>query len=98
MINKYNAFIAMGIVAVATIGLTINHVGNAPEKTEQLLSTKYNLHDINVGGYNYWCAKGTLVRRNFEAKNEKNEQVEGSVCAGRLFLSDDVEIKRKPKI
>lgn len=96
MINKYNAFI--GMIAVAAIGITISVTGNAPEKTQELLSKEYHLHDIKVGGYNYWCAKNTLIRRNFEAKNEKGEEVEGSVCAGRLFMSDSVEIKKKPKM
>ena len=98
MINKYNAFLTMGVIAVAAIGITISVTGNAPEKTQELLSKEYNLHDIKVGDYNFWCAKNTLVRRHFEAKNDKNEEVEGSVCAGRLFLSDSVEIKKKLKM
>lgn len=93
MNNPVTVFLGMGAAAVIiSIGYITLDI-NSPEKVKQYLETKH-FHDVRVGSYNWFCAKGTPIRRNFEALNENNELVEGSICAKRLILSDSIETKK----
>lgn len=96
MNNKFSIFIGMGAAAFL-IGIAYTSLDmNSPENVEKYLQTK-KFHNIKVGEYNWICAKGTPVRRHFEALNENNESVQGVVCAQRSFLPDSIETKKNVK-
>jgi hypothetical protein len=63
---------------------------NSPERNEVLLkSNGYN--SIHIGNFNYWCERGTPMRRHFKAINNKGQEVNGSICAGNLIYPDEIK-------
>ena len=61
-----------------------------------------NRFDIVLNyGYKWTCARGTLRTFEFRALDKEGNEVEGYVCATRLFLDDNITIEKtihKPKM
>lgn len=95
--------IAFGAIAVAVIGgilaMNIHYKSNA--SSEEYLQQN-GFTQTHITGYKWTCARGTLRTFEFRAVDKNGNDVEGYVCATRLFLDDNITIekinKSKPKM
>jgi hypothetical protein len=65
---------------------------NSPQRNEELLKSR-GYSSIHIGDFNYLCERGTPMRRYFKAINNKGQEVNGSICAGNLIHSDEINIE-----
>lgn len=90
------SFLAIGVVALAGFLLVRTTELNSPENVQKILEEK-GFTDVKVGGYNFWCAKGTPIRRYFEAVDKDGVIVEGKICQDSL-ISVFNTVSTKPKM
>lgn len=89
--------LALGAI-VAMFGATIQFKSDSSSE-EYLLSQGFTKPHIT--GYKWTCSKGTLRTFEFQAVDKNGNDVEGYVCATRLFMSDNITIEKttpKPKM
>jgi hypothetical protein len=101
-LNKTNLFMGIGLIAFVIGGVLLQNHFNSPERNTEFLKN-HGYTSIHIGGYNLWCPKGSSLRREFTAVDPKGQEVEGSLCAGNLFISDKIDTKitsntNKPKM
>src|SRR5579875_2823807 len=101
-INKTNVFLGIGLAVFVVGGILLQNHFNSPERNTEFLKN-HGYTAIHIGGYNLWCPKGSSLRRKFTAVDSKSQEVEGTLCAGNLFILDKIETKvistsNKPKL
>lgn len=92
--TKTDAFLVLGISAIIAGGLAFTADANSPEKNTAYLQAK-GYSSVAIGDYNFWCGKGTPLRRHFKAVDPQGQNVEGDLCGGRIkfFNIDSDTIK-----
>lgn len=86
------AFLAVGAACIAAgIGLTV-HFNSSANAKQYLL--EHNFTQPEITGLKLTCAEGTLRHFEFKALDKTGNEVEGYVCATRLFLSDNITIEK----
>lgn len=94
--------IAFGAIAVAALGaiLGLNVHYKSHTSSEEYLQ-QHGFTQTHIIGYKWTCARGTLRTFEFRALDKEGNEVEGYVCATRLFLDDNITIEKtihKPKM
>lgn len=94
---KTASFLFLGGAAiVGIIGINLHYMSDDSSK-EFLIENGFK--DPIITGFKFTCTKGTLRRFEFHAIDKNGDEVDGYVCATRLFLDDNITIEnRKPKM
>lgn len=83
--DKFVCFLAIGLGAIIVAsGLAYDIYQNEPENVQKILENE-GYHDVKVGGYILLCGHDNNVRREFEAMNNKNQHVKGTICGTTMF-------------
>lgn len=86
------AFVAVGALTVAaSVGMTF-HFKSDSSSQQYLLEHGFTQPEIT--GLKWTCAEGSLRTFEFKAVDQTGNEVEGYVCATRLFLSDNITIEK----
>lgn len=89
---KSLAFLSVGALTIAvSVGMTI-HFKSDSSSEKYLLENGFTQPEIT--GLKWTCAKGSLRTFEFKAVDKTGNNVEGYVCATRLFLSDNITIEK----
>lgn len=95
-LNKYAAFVTLGVFAIICGVIYLNEKENDPKIAEKILNEK-GFSEVVITDFNFWCPKGTPIRKEFTAKDKNGQEVEGSLCANSWFVSDKIDTKQKYK-
>jgi hypothetical protein len=90
--NKFNILLGIFFLTLAGLVIYLNAEFNSPERTKQYLQSN-GYTSIHIGNYNYWCARGTPIRRHFKAINSKGQEVDGSICSGNWIYPDEIKVE-----
>lgn len=89
---KSFAFLAVGALTIAaSIGMTVHFKSDS--NSEQYL-LEHGFTQPEITGLKWTCARGTLRTFEFKAIDKNGKEVEGYVCATRLFLEDNITIEK----
>jgi hypothetical protein len=71
------------IIIMIFIGILISFYAPTSNSNESAIIylKPYNLHNIEIGDYNFNCHSSMVVRKHFKAINVNNEHVLGTICA-----------------
>ena len=90
--NRFNIFLGAIFFIIAGLAVYLNVEFNSHERNKQYLQSK-GYTSIHTGNYNYWCPRGTPLRRHFKAINSKGQEVDGSICAGNWIYPDEINVE-----